>query len=42
MFTADEAAEFRAEGERAIEWLLERHPPYDRDWQSWRPPVEWG
>lgn len=42
MFTAEQAAEFRAEGERAIDWLLARRPPYDRDWQSWRPPAEWG
>jgi hypothetical protein len=37
LFTAEQAAEFRAEGERALEWLLSRRPPYDRDWLSWRP-----
>jgi hypothetical protein len=37
LFTALAAAEFRAEGERALEWLLSRRPPYDRDWLSWRP-----
>jgi hypothetical protein len=37
LFTARAAAEFRAEGERALEWLLSRRPPYDRDWLSWRP-----
>jgi hypothetical protein len=42
MFTQVEADEFRAEGERALEWLLSRRPPYDRDWLSWRPPAEWG
>lgn len=42
LFTAGQAAEFRAEGERALEWLLSRRPPYDRDWLSWRPPAEWG
>jgi predicted RNA-binding protein associated with RNAse of E/G family len=41
MFTSEQAAEFRAEGERAIEWLLSRRPPYDRDWLSWQPPTEW-
>ena len=42
LFTPEQAAEFRAEGERALEWLLSRRPPYDRDWLSWRPPAEWG
>jgi Protein of unknown function (DUF402) len=37
LFTALQAAEFRAEGERALEWLLSRRPLYDRDWLSWRP-----
>ena len=37
LFTAHQAAEFRAEGERALGWLLSRQPPYDRDWLSWRP-----
>jgi hypothetical protein len=37
LITAEQAAEFRAEGERALEWLLSRRPPYDRDWLSWRP-----
>jgi hypothetical protein len=41
MFTPEQAKEFRAEGERALEWLLSRRPPYDCDWQSWRPPQEW-
>lgn len=41
MFTLEQAAEFRAEGERALEWLMQRRPPYDRDWLSWRPPAEW-
>jgi hypothetical protein len=42
LFTAEQAAEFRAEGERALDWLLSRRAPYDRDWLSWRPPPEWG
>jgi hypothetical protein len=37
LFTAPQAAEFRAEGESALEWLLSRRPPYDRDWPGWRP-----
>lgn len=42
LFTQEQAAEFRAEGKRALEWLLSRRPPYDRDWLAWRPPPEWG
>jgi hypothetical protein len=42
LFTGEQAVEFRAEGERALEWLLSRRRPYDRDWLSWRPPPEWG
>lgn len=41
LFTPEQAAEFRAEGERALEWLLSRRPPYKRDWLSWCPPREW-
>lgn len=37
---ADVAA-FRAEGERALEWLLARRPPYDEPWDAWRPPDSW-
>jgi hypothetical protein len=42
LFTLEQAAEFRVEGERALERLLSRRPPYDRDWLSWRPRAEWG
>jgi hypothetical protein len=41
LFTSEQAAEFRAEGQRAIEWLQARRPPLDRDWASWRPPTGW-
>ena len=41
LFTPEQAADFRAEGERALEWLLERRPPYDRPWEDWRPPPDW-
>lgn len=36
------AAAFREEGERALEWLMARRPPYDEPWEGWRPPEEWG
>lgn len=42
LFRPEQAAEFRAEGERALEWLLSRRPPYERDWLAWRPSPEWG
>jgi len=35
------AERFRTEGEHAVEWLLSRRQPYDRDWESWRPPDSW-
>lgn len=41
LVTTTQADAFRAEGERAIEWLLARQPPYDRPWDEWRPPEEW-
>jgi predicted RNA-binding protein associated with RNAse of E/G family len=37
LVTAAEATRFRAEGERAIEDLLARKPPYDEPWENWRP-----
>ncbi|MEX1195810.1 MAG: DUF402 domain-containing protein [Dehalococcoidia bacterium] len=42
LITANQAGTIRAEGERALEWLLARRPPYDRPWDEWRPPTEWG
>lgn len=41
VFTAAEAAEFRAEGERALDRLLARKPPFDRPWEDWRPDPSW-
>ena len=37
LVTALQASEFRAEGERAVERLLARKPPYDARWEDWRP-----
>lgn len=39
--TADEAAAFRREGERALSGLLRRAYPFDRDWPSWTPDPRW-
>jgi hypothetical protein len=41
LFSAEQAAAFRAEGERAVERILGREPPFDRDWASWRPDLSW-
>ncbi len=41
LFTAAQAAFFRTEGERAVERILRRKPPFDRDWTSWRPDPSW-
>jgi Protein of unknown function (DUF402) len=40
-FSAEEAATFRTWGERAIERILHRDPPFDRDWDGWRPDPAW-
>jgi hypothetical protein len=41
LFTPAQAAEFRAEAERALRRLLNREPPFDRDWTTWRPNPDW-
>ncbi len=40
--TEAEAQEVRRAGERAIERVLLRQPPFDEDWESWRPDPAWG
>ncbi len=40
-FTPAEATAIRAEGERAIERMLDREPPFDRSWEDWRPDPSW-
>ena len=32
---------FRREAERGVRRLLEREPPFDRDWTDWRPDPSW-
>ena len=41
LFTEDDAAWFRHWGERAIEHLLLRLPPFDQNWEDWRPDPSW-
>jgi hypothetical protein len=40
-YTQDEAATFRAEGERGVRRIVDRDPPLDRDWSTWRPDPAW-
>ncbi len=40
--TGEEAAEVRAEGERAVEWIRRGdHPAFDDRWRTWTVPEEW-
>jgi hypothetical protein len=41
LFTEEDAAWFRYWGERAVEHVLLREPPFDRDWDDWRPDPRW-
>jgi hypothetical protein len=41
LFTPEEAADFRAWGERARDRILAGDAPFDRDWTGWRPDPAW-
>ncbi len=41
LFTDEDAAWFRYWGERAVEHVLLREPPFDDDWATWRPDPAW-
>jgi protein associated with RNAse G/E len=41
IFTRSQASTIRAEGERALERLLAREPPFDDRWEDWRPDPAW-
>jgi hypothetical protein len=41
LFTEADAAAFHAAGERAIEHVVQRQPPFDREWDRWRPDPSW-
>jgi Protein of unknown function (DUF402) len=38
---ADQESLLRADGERAVRRILDREPPFDRDWSTWRPHPTW-
>jgi hypothetical protein len=42
IFSPEEAAQFRRDGQRAVRHLLDREPPFDREWSDWRPDPDWG
>ncbi|MBI3648896.1 MAG: DUF402 domain-containing protein [Actinobacteria bacterium] len=41
LFTKEEAASFRRWGGLAVERIVLREPPFDRDWESWAPDPGW-
>ena len=41
IFTEEDAEWFRFWGERGVEHVLLREPPFDRDWSGWRPDPAW-
>jgi uncharacterized protein len=41
LFTEDDSGRFRYWGERAVEHLLLRLPPFDEPWEDWRPDPSW-
>ena len=38
---AEEEPRLRADGERAVRRIVDREPPFDRDWTAWRPDPAW-
>ncbi|TMB68286.1 MAG: DUF402 domain-containing protein [Chloroflexi bacterium] len=41
IYSRKQALEIRIEGERALERLLFRKPPFDERWEDWRPDPAW-
>jgi hypothetical protein len=41
LFTPEDARWFAWWGERAVEHVLLRQPPFDLDWEDWRPDPDW-
>jgi hypothetical protein len=40
-YSSDQAVGFRREAERALRRVLDREPPFDREWADWRPDPAW-
>ena len=41
LFTESDEARIRSAGERGVEHVLLREPPFDEDWEDWRPDPSW-
>lgn len=41
VYTIEDAARFRREAKRGLRRLLDREPPFDREWRDWRPDPSW-
>jgi len=41
LLPAEDEPRLRSEGERAVRRIVEREPPFDRDWSDWRPDPAW-
>jgi protein associated with RNAse G/E len=41
LIPVEDEARLRAEGERAVRRIVDREPPFDRDWTTWRPDPAW-
>jgi hypothetical protein len=41
VYSPDQARAFRREAERALRRVLDREPPFDREWADWRPDPSW-
>jgi hypothetical protein len=41
VYTPEDEVAFRREAERGLRRLLEREPPFDREWAGWRPDPAW-
>jgi uncharacterized protein len=41
LYSNDDARSFRTAGERGLRHIVDREPPFDRDWSAWRPDPDW-
>jgi len=41
IFSEQQACEIRAEGERVIQRIRAKAPPFNNGWENWFPPAEW-
>lgn len=41
IFTAEQVRELYQRGEYAVQLLQAKQPPFDKDWQNWKPDLSW-